>query len=175
MINNKVILVTKDDQVIGQTDLLTAHQGNGQLHRAISVLIFNSKKELLIQQRSIKKPLWPLFWTNTCCSHPRPKENYKKAAERRLFEEMGLRLKLKHFYTHTYQARYNQKLSEHEIDAVFIGTSDDKPKPDKNEIADFKYLSLKNLKKDILDHPKIYTPWFKLIMKKVTPSDILTS
>ena len=171
----QVVLVNPADEVIGQTKLLAAHLGKGQLHRAISVLIFNSKKELLLQQRSRHKPLWPLFWSNTCCSHPKPNEGYKKAAERRLLEETNIKLKLKHYYTFTYQAKYNQKLSEHEIDAVYWGLTNQKPKPNPQEAADYKYLSISKINKDLKIHPDKYTPWFKLIMKRLQTSDILSS
>lgn len=171
----QIVLVNKQDQVIGQTELLDAHLGKGQLHRAISVLIFNSKQEFLLQKRSKHKPLWPLFWTNTCCSHPKLKEDYQHAAERRLSEEVGLKLKLKYFYTFTYQAKYNQKLSENEIDAVFYGFSDQKPKLNPQEAADYKYLSISKIIKDLKDNPQIYTPWFKLIMKRLKTSDILST
>jgi len=175
MASRKVVLVTKEDKVIGTKEILKAHQNPPQLHRAISILLFNSKKELLLQQRSTQKPLWPLYWSNTVCTHPLPEETYQKAAERRLKEEFGITAKLDFQYKFTYKSRYSKDLSEHEIDAVFIGFSDDKPKPDKNEIADYRYTSLKDLKKDISSHPEKFTPWFKLIMKKITPSDILTS
>lgn len=175
MTKTKVAIVTKKDKVIGTMPILKAHQNPPQLHRAISILIFNSKKELLLQQRSAQKPLWPLYWSNTICTHPFPEETYQKAAERRLEEEFGITAELDFQYKFIYKARYNKNLSEHELDSVFLGVSDDKPMPDKNEISDYKYLSLEAIKKDILRRPKLYTPWFKLIMKKITPSDILTS
>ncbi|MEA3355533.1 MAG: isopentenyl-diphosphate Delta-isomerase, partial [Patescibacteria group bacterium] len=136
----KVVIITKNDQVIGTKPLLKAHQNPPQLHRAVSVLLFNSKKELLIQQRSTQKPLWPLYWSNTICTHPLLKETYQQAAERRLKEEFGIKTKLYFKYKFKYKARYTKDLSEHELDHVFLGKSDTKPKPDKNEIADFKYI-----------------------------------
>ena len=171
----KVVVITKNDKVIKTEPLLKAHQNPPQLHRAVSVLLFNSKKELLIQQRSRKKPLWPLYWSNTICTHPFLRESYKEAAERRLKEEFGIKVKLNFNHKFIYKARYSKDLSEYELDHVFLGRSDNKPQPDKNEIIDFKYISLNNLRKDFLTNPQIYTPWFKLIMKKITSSDILTS
>lgn len=172
---DQVVLVNSKDQVIGQTDLLSAHLGNGQLHRAISILIFNSKKELLLQKRSKYKPLWPLFWANTCCANKRPDLSLIKFAENRLDFEMGLKAKLKFWYKFTYQAKYNKKLSEYETDYVYLGFTDQKPKLNKKEAANYKYLSLSLVKKDIKQNPNKYTPWFKLIMKRLKTSDILSS
>lgn len=167
MPETQVILVTPEDKVIGQTELLSAHQDNGQLHRAVSILIFTSDHKLLLQKRSKHKPLWPLYWSNTVCTHPQPNQSNLKRANQRLEQEMGLSTKLDYQYTFKYQARYNQQLSEHEIDAVFFGTSDQKPSPDPKEVADFKYLSYKELHLDLKLHPDQYTPWFKLILKKL--------
>ena len=173
--NRQVVLVNSRDQAIGKIDLLTAHQNPAQLHRAISIVIFNSQNQLLLQKRSRQKPLFPLFWSNTCCTHPQPGETSLQAANRRLFEEMGLKTKLKFLYKFTYQAPYNSKLSEHELDSVFLGCSDDQPQPNPQEAADFKYLTLDQINQDIKNHPKKYTPWFKLILKRLSSSDILTS
>ena len=116
---SQVVLVNSQDKVIGHTDLLTAHQNPPQLHRAISVLIFNSKKELLLQKRSQSKPLWPLFWANSCCGNKRPGSTMLQFAQKRLKYEMGLDVKLKFWYKFNYQAQYNHQYSEHEIDYVY--------------------------------------------------------
>ena len=171
----QVILVTKDNQVIGTSPLLKAHQNPPQLHRAVSILIFTTDNKLLLQKRSKHKPLWPLYWSNTCCTHPQVSETNLKAASRRLKQEMGISTKLKYQYTFEYQAKYNHKLSEHEIDAVFFGFTNQKPKLNQKEAVNFKYLSIKEIVKDLKAKPDQYTPWFKLIMKKITSSDILTS
>ena len=99
----------------------------------------------------------------------------KQFAQQRLQFEMGLKVDLKYFYKFTYKARYNKKLSEHEIDYVYLGVTDKKPTLNPKEAKDFQYISIPDLKKDIKLNPKKYTPWLKLIMKKVTPSVILTS
>ena len=172
---DQLILVNKKDQITGFKKILTAHQNPPQLHRAISIVVFNSKKEILLQKRSQHKLLWPLFWSNACCTHPRPAESIYQAAERRLDEEMGLKVKLKFLYKFIYKAKYNSKLSENEVDAVFIGISDQKPQLNSKEAADYQYMSFSQLKKDIKINPQKYTPWFKLILKKLKSSDILTS
>jgi len=170
--HNQVVLVNPQDQPISIEAKSTAHQGQGQLHRAISVYLFNSKRELLIQKRSQHKPLWPLTWANTCCSHPQPGEDYRAAAERRLQQEFGIQAKLKFHHQFIYQAKYKNIGSEHELDFVFTGISDAQPQPNSQEISDWQYLSLPNLKKAIQNTPDKYTPWFKLILKKLKPSDI---
>ena len=94
MLETKVILVTSEDKIIGQTKLLTAHLNQGQLHRAVSILIFNSDHKILLQQRSSLKPLWPLYWSNTVCTHPQPNQTNLDRANQRLKQEMGLKTKL---------------------------------------------------------------------------------
>jgi len=171
----QVILVDKHDQIIGQAEKTKAHLDKGQLHRAISVLLFNSKGELLIQQRSSHKMLWPGFWANTCCSHPVSNESYLQAAERRLKQEFGIQAKLKFHHQFIYQAQYQNIGSEYELCHVFIGISDQTPKPDKQEITTWKYINLKDLKKDMSNNPEKYTPWFKSELKTIKSSDILSS
>lgn len=170
--NNQVVLVNPQDKPISIKAKSTAHQGQGHLHRAISVYLFNSKKQLLIQKRSRHKTLWPLTWANTCCSHPQPGEDYLKAAQRRLQQEFGIKAKLKFHHQFIYQAKYKNIGSEHELDFVFTGISDAQPQPNSQEISDWQYLSLPNLKKAIQNQPDKYTPWFKLTLKKLKPSDI---
>ncbi|MFC1627037.1 riboflavin kinase [Patescibacteria group bacterium] len=174
-LDNYIVLVSKQDQPIGIEKILKIHQNPPQLHQAISVLIYNSKKQLLLQKRSKYKPLWSLYWSNTCCSNVRPGLSIKNFAKKRLNEEMGLTTKLKFKYKLPYKAKYNHRLSEYEIDHVFFGFTDDKPIPNPKEAADFKYISIDNLKKDIKTNPSKYTPWFKLILKRLETSDILSS
>ena len=174
-LDSHVVKVNKNDQIIGIEKILTTHLNPPQLHRAISVLIFNSKKELLLQKRSKKKPLWPLFWSNTCCTHPRANETSHKAATRRLKEEMGITSKLKPVFSFKYKARYNTQLSEFECDTVYLGFTNQKPKLNPKEAVDYQYISLSSLKKDLKLNSQIYTPWLKLIMKRLKTSDILTS
>lgn len=174
-LQNLTVLVNKKDQITGVEKILTAHLNPPQLHRAISVLIFNSKHELLLQKRSKHKPLWPLFWSNTCCGNKRPELSMLDFAQKRLKYEMGLSTKLKFLYKFTYQARYNQKLSEHEIDYVYLGVTDQKPTLNLKEAVDYKYISIPDLKKDIKLKSNKYTPWLKLILKRLKSSDILTT
>jgi len=135
------------------------------LHRSFSIFIFNSKGELLIQQRAKSKYHSPLLWSNTCCSHPRPKEKLIEAAKRRLKEEMGIKAShLKELSTFTYKAKSGNFI-EHEFDHVFVGKFDGNPKPNKKEVEGFKWINLQELKRDMKKYPRKYTFWFKRMMK----------
>lgn len=160
-----VVLVNEKDETIGYMPKLEAHQ-QGLLHRAFSVLIFNSKKQLLLQQRAIEKYHTPGKWTNTCCSHPYKDETPEEAAHRRLREEMGMNADLKFLFKFQYKAPFDNELTEHEIDHVFIGFTDDIPAINKEEVNDFKYVYPDDIKDDILENPDAYTPWFKIIMER---------
>lgn len=161
-----IILVDTEDNEIGVSDKLMAHQ-SGQLHRAFSVFIFNSKAELLLQQRAGTKYHSPALWSNTCCSHPKPGEGTLEASRRRLREEMGMECDLEFSFSFIYKFQFTNGLIEHEFDHVFFGNRDDPPKPDPTEVKDWKYMSLKDLEHDIYLHPGNYTPWLKICLPKV--------
>ena len=83
-----LILVDENDREIGFSSKDSCHDGPGILHRAFSLFIFNTAGELLLQQRSAGKRLWPLYWSNSCCSHPRAGETMELAVNRRLQQEL---------------------------------------------------------------------------------------
>jgi len=174
-LDNFVILVNRQDQPLGVMEKKQAHLGSAHLHRAISVQLFNSKKKLLIQQRSKSKMLFPLIWANTVCTDVRPYESYETAANRRLKEEFGLKANLKPLTKFFYQAFSGKAGCEKEIDQLFIGFSDQKPKPNKKEINAWQYTSLKELKQDINTNPDQFALWLKVILKKLASSDIFKS
>ncbi|OIO44493.1 MAG: isopentenyl-diphosphate delta-isomerase [Candidatus Nealsonbacteria bacterium CG_4_10_14_0_8_um_filter_35_10] len=159
----EVILVNKKDEQIGTGEKLKVHR-EGKLHRCFSILIFNSEGELLIQQRAKSKYHSPGLWSNTCCSHPRPGEDLKTATKRRLKEEMGIKCDLKEIFSFIYRAK-SGKWIEHEFDHVFVGKFDSNPKLNKKEVQDFKWINLQELKKDLKEHPRKYTFWFKRILE----------
>ena len=159
-----VILVDEQDKKLGSMEKMQAHV-EGKLHRAISVFIFNSKNELLLQQRADGKYHSALLWTNTCCSHPRPGETVIDAANRRLHEEMGMICDLKEAFSFVYKAHLNNDLTEHEYDHVFTGITDAVPIPDKTEVAAWKYTTIEALITEIKTHPGAYTEWFKICIK----------
>ena len=160
-----VILVDKKDKKTGIEEKIKAHR-EGKLHRSFSIFIFNKKGELLIQKRARSKYHSGGLWSNTCCSHPRSNENVAKAAKRRLKEEMGIDCKLKKVFKLIYKAKVGD-LIEYEFDHVFIGKFDGKPKPNKKEVEEWKWISLEELKKDIKENPQKYTEWFKIILPKL--------
>lgn len=161
----EVIIVDENDKEIGTMEKLEAHR-IGVLHRAISVIIINSKGELLLQRRALSKYHSPGLWTNTCCSHPKPNEATDRAAARRLKEEMGLTAALSKIYEFTYWTEFENGLIESEYDHVYIGLSDVLPIINKDEADDFKYISLNDLENDMKLNPNSYTIWFKLIIEE---------
>jgi isopentenyl-diphosphate delta-isomerase len=164
----KLLVVDKKDRIIGTESKEKCHQGRGILHRAFSILIFNKRRELLLTKRSKFKKLWPLFWDNFCSSHPLKGESYEVAGQKRLKRELGFSCKLKLVDKFFYQARYKNIGSENEICALLIGKyNSPKIKSDSKEIADWRWINLKELKKDIRKDPRKYTPWLKIDLKKI--------
>lgn len=159
----QVILVNENDLEIGTMEKLEAHQ-KGLLHRAFSVLIFNSKGELLIQQRAKNKYHSPDLWTNTCCSHPRPNESIQDAAQRRLKEEMGIDTPLVLSHKFLYKVDFKNGLIENEMDYVFSGTFNGTPAINPEEVNDWKFISLNDLKFWMSQNPNLFTHWFKIII-----------
>ena len=165
MVEEQVILVNEKDEQIGLMPKLEAHE-KGLLHRAFSVFIFNSKKEVMLQKRALGKYHSPGLWTNTCCSHQRDGENSVEAGERRLMEEMGFSVPLKETTSFIYKAPFDNGLTEHEYDHILIGSFQGLPKINLNEVADWKWMLLEDVKSDINSHPELYTEWFKIIFDK---------
>ena len=161
-----VVLVDELDNKVGLMEKMEAHI-NPTLHRAFSIFIFNSKNEILLQQRALSKYHTPGLWTNTCCSHPRDGESLHDATKRRLQEEMGMQCELKEAFSFIYKADVMQGLVEHEFDHVFIGTSDDLPIINKDEVESFRYDTVENIKADIERNPQNYTAWFKIAFDKL--------
>ncbi len=159
-----VILVDEQDNAIGTMEKLEAHQ-KGLLHRAFSILLFNSKGELLLQKRSPLKYHSKSLWTNTCCSHPLPGEDMAEATHRKLKQEMGIELHPEFAYKFIYKAKLDMGLTEYECDHVYIGSFDGTPDINPAEVEDWKYMNVATLQKDIATHPDRYTFWFKQIMR----------
>ena len=162
-----LILVDSGDSIVGYADIQKCHQGEGVLHRAFSIFLFNDENQPLIQQRSSMKPLWPLHWSNSVCSHPKKGESYEEATMRRLKEELGFVTSLKFLFKFQYQATFQNVGSENEMCSVFVGKADGAVQTDPNEIAQWEYVDLEQLNKDILAHPHHYTPWFKIEWERI--------
>ena len=163
----KVILVDEADNAVGEMEKMEAHI-KGALHRAFSVFVLDGKERLLLQRRALGKYHSPSLWTNTCCSHPRSGESVGQAAHRRMQEEMGFDCPLENVFTFIYHATFDNGLTEHELDHVLIGFSDEIPVPNPEEIHEFKWMPLPEISKSIQDNPELYTVWFQIAFIKVT-------
>ncbi|MDN3725352.1 isopentenyl-diphosphate Delta-isomerase [Aequorivita sp. SDUM287046] len=165
MIEEKVILVNEKDEPLGLMPKQEAHE-KGVLHRAFSIFVFNDKNELMLQQRALHKYHSPGLWTNTCCSHQRDGETSIEAGKRRLWEEMGFVTDIKETTTFIYKAPFDNGLTEHELDHILVGNFEGEPNINKDEVANWKWMGIEEVKKDIQINPEIYTAWFKIIFDK---------
>lgn len=155
----EVILVDPDDRPTGKMEKLEVHQ-KGLLHRAVTVYVFNAQHELLLQQRASGKYHCGGLWSNTTCGHPYPQEPTRDAAERRLYEEMGLRLTLEPVFELSYNLKLDNGLTEHEYGHVYFAFSDAVPQADPLEADDWRYASLATIAGEMARHPDRFTPWF---------------
>ena len=162
---NYVILVDEKDNPLGIMEKIEAHE-KAKLHRAFSVFIYNSKNELMLQQRALTKYHTPGLWTNTCCSHQKLEESNIEAGKRRLQEEMGFSTELKETISFIYKAPFENGLTEHEFDYILVGEYQNDPQPNPDEVHDWKWMSLDNIENDINKNPNLYTEWFKIIFEK---------
>lgn len=160
-----VILVNENDEQIGTMPKMEAHE-KAILHRAFSVFVFNDNNELMLQQRAKHKYHSPLLWTNTCCSHQRDGETNLDAGKRRLQEEMGFVTPLKETISFIYKAPFDNGLTEHEYDHVMVGTYNNEPVINPEEVEGWKWMPLEAIKVDIELQPEHYTEWFKIIFDK---------
>lgn len=160
-----VPLVNASDEIIGSGEKMDVHS-KGLLHRAFSVLIFDPKGQMLIHQRARHKYHSPALWTNACCGHPYVGEDMKTAAERRLKEEMGISCELTYHFTFQYRAEFSNGLIENEIDHVYKGIIDKGFEVNPNEVANYKWQPLEEIKKDMSLRPGEFTAWFHEIMKR---------
>ena len=161
----KVILLDENLKEAGSEEKMKAHR-EGKLHRAFSIFVFNSRGEMMIHQRAGGKYHSAGLWTNTCCSHPRPGEKLEEAAHRRLKEEMGFDTELKEVFSFTYKVKLGE-LFEHEHDHVFVGTFDGEPKPNPEEVGDWKWADPEEVRKDLEENPDRYTYWFREALPRV--------
>lgn len=153
------------DRELGPIEKLEAHH-KGILHRAFSILVFNSKNQLLLQRRAMGKYHTPGLWTNTCCSHPRYGENIVEAIYRRLHEEMGFTCELEEVFQFQYKVKFDNELTENEYDHVFIGRYDGEIHINKDEVEEYKWISLEEVEDRIKSNPEEFTYWFKYLLKK---------
>ncbi|KAL5703209.1 isopentenyl-diphosphate Delta-isomerase [Ranunculus cassubicifolius] len=190
MFDDECILVDAKDNVVGHDSKYNCHlmekiEAENLLHRAFSVFLFNSKYELLLQQRSATKVTFPLVWTNTCCSHPLFRdselieENFlgvRNAAQRKLFDELGIPAEdapVDEFIPIgriLYKAPSDGKWGEHELDYLLFMVRDVKYDPNPDEVADAKYVNPEELKEilrkaDAGEDGITLSPWFRLVVE----------
>jgi len=162
----QIILVNEKDEMTGTAGKMEVHQ-KGLLHRAISVFVFNSRGEMLLQQRAINKYHSGGLWTNACCSHPYPGEEIKEAAKRRLKEEMGFVIPVVKRFDFVYKANFENGLTEYEFDHVFTGEYDGPVNFNKEEVMDVGYKTMENIGDALKTDPQSYTAWFHLAFPKI--------
>jgi len=161
-----VILVDENDRPVGAMEKMEVHQ-KALLHRAFSIFLFNTRGEMLLHKRAEKKYHSGGLWTNACCSHPRPGEDTLAAAEKRLLEEMGIVTPITKAFDFVYKAAFDNGLTEHEFDHVFTGTYEGAITPDADEVSDFCYKTIDEIRASIASHPQKYTAWFKIAFPKM--------
>jgi isopentenyl-diphosphate Delta-isomerase len=162
-----LILVDEKDTEIGYEDKERCHLIPTQLHRAFSIFIINKAGSMLVHKRSFAKKTWPGYWTNACCSHPRRGENLEGATQRRLLEEMGFQCPLEHLFSFSYRASYDARYGEYEFDHVFLGTYEGQVKTNPDEVEDWRYISIDELRGHVKSYPGAYTPWFRRALPRV--------
>jgi isopentenyl-diphosphate delta-isomerase len=160
--HERLCLVDANDTLIGYASKAQAHAGAGLLHRAFSIFLVNGNGQVLLQQRSPQKALWPGFWANSCCSHPREGETLESAAQRRLGEELGVATPLTVLGKFQYHARYHQVGSEHELCSMLVGAHQGPVHPHPDEIAAVRWIGPNELEQELLLRPERYTPWLIL-------------
>lgn len=159
--DEELILVDALDNATGHLSKVACHDGSGLLHRAFSAFVFNADGELLLQQRGKDKRLWPGFWSNSCCSHPRKGESMSFATGRRLLEELGIEVELEFVYKFEYQASFGEIGAEHELCSVYLGRCMQQVRPNATEIEAIRFLAATELIAEMDAKPDEFTPWFR--------------
>lgn len=160
--NDMLVLVDADDKEIGSLGKGECHDGDGALHRAFSLFLFNGHGELLLQRRSAEKRLWPRYWSNTCCSHPRQGESMEMATARRLQQELNTTAALEFIYKFEYQASFADQGSEHELCWVYLGRLVQQAIANEAEIAELRFITASDLHQEIDTVPERFTPWLRM-------------
>lgn len=160
--DESLIVVDDDDNVLGFEAKDACHAGDGILHRAFSIFVFDHAGRVLLQQRAANKPLWPNYWANACCSHPRRGEDGVAAANRRVREELGIGPPLQFLYKFRYHAQYGDIGSEHELCSIYAAVSSAPIGVNNTEIADTRWMEPQALDAEVEANAERYTPWLKL-------------
>ncbi len=157
-----LILVNGQDEPLGALSKSACHDGAGVLHRAFSLFVQNPSGQLLLQRRHASKRLWPGYWSNTCCSHPRAGEEMDAAVTRRLKEEVGLAAQLRFAFKFEYRAEFEDAGVEHELCWVYVGETTDAPVINTAEIGAWRWIAPADLDRELVEHPDDFTPWLHI-------------
>ncbi len=163
----ELILVDEHDVELGFETKAACHDGDGILHRAFSLFVFSPDGRLLLQRRSASKRLWPGYWANTCCSHPRRGERMEEAIHRRLQEELGISCALEFLFKFRYHARFGDRGAERELCWVFVGTSGEPVRANPDEVGEWRFVTPAELDREMVEDPERFTPWLKLEWKRL--------
>jgi isopentenyl-diphosphate delta-isomerase len=163
----ELILVDSGDRAIGAMPKKDCHAGAGTLHRAFSIFLFSTEGKVLLQRRGPDKPLWPRFWSNACCSHPRSGEAIEEALHRRLREELGADCPLTFLFKFEYRAQFGDVGAEHELCSVFIGVTDGPFDPNRSELEDLRFFGRDELEARLAADPEAFTPWFRMEWERI--------
>jgi isopentenyl-diphosphate delta-isomerase len=166
--SESLILVDRDDNELGTLSKARCHDGEGVLHRAFSLFVFDPDGRLLLQRRAHDKRLWPGYWSNSCCSHPRAGERMEGAVHRRLLQELGIVAELDFVYKFVYQARYGAAGSEHELCWVYAGVTTVPVQANETEVAEWRFVDPEGRAAELDAHPERYTPWFRMEWERLT-------
>ena len=173
-LNDLILKVDKEDKILGEIDKEKAHLGDGILHRAFLVAIFDNDEKILLTKRSANKKLWPGFWDGSIASHYKNGQEIKEAVCERIFEEAGIKISdIDYFFKFYYHCSFKDIGSEKEI-CYFLKakTTDDKFILNKKEIENVQWKDVEDVKKDINKNPEIFTPWFKIAFNKITKTSL---
>jgi len=160
-----LILVDENDNEIGRETREKCHLGKGKRHRALVVFLFNKRRMLLIQRRSRNKQLWPGYWDCTVATHVYPNETYESAAQRALKQELSISAPVKRLLAFTYFAPFDDH-SENEYCVLLVGEYEGKVNPNPQEVSNFNYTNLQELKEKLTKEIEKYTPWFKIALER---------
>jgi isopentenyl-diphosphate delta-isomerase len=156
----KLILVNINDDILGLGEKSKCHEGEGILHRAYVIFIFNRENQLLVQKRSQYKKLWPGFWDNSCSSHPKEKESYRESGEKRLMEELGFTTQLTTLFKFYYKAKYLNIGAENELCLIMTGKYNGKVNPNQKEVTEWSWVEMTCISQEMKKNSYLFTPWF---------------
>ncbi|HET7414588.1 MAG TPA: isopentenyl-diphosphate Delta-isomerase [Arthrobacter sp.] len=156
-----VVLADDDGNSVGTAAKAAVHTAQTPLHLAVSCYVFNEDGRLLVTRRALSKKTWPGVWTNSFCGHPFPAEASVDAVHRRAYEELGIRLRdvelaLPDF---RYRATDASGVVENEICPVHTAHTSDEPVPNRDEVAEWRWVDTQGFIDAVENAPWAFSPW----------------